>query len=161
SCLAEHGREGRAVGLILDGTGLGADGTIWGGEVLLGDARGFERRGHLRPVPLPGGERTIRRCDRMALAHLAAAAPSSEELHAFPARALGPAEASVVRRQSAAAPLTSSAGRLFDAAAALAGAGPEARYEGELAAILEGMADDAEARGLAPAPLPSEVRGEG
>jgi len=164
SALAEHRREGPAIGLCFDGTGLGTDGAVWGGEVLLGDAAGFERRGHLRAVRLAGGERAIRRPDRMSLAHLLAAAPSRDDLHAFAARGLSPAEAAVTRGQverGLNAPWTTSAGRLFDAAAALLGAGPEARYESELAAILEGMADEGAAVGLAPAPLPSEVTGAG
>jgi hydrogenase maturation protein HypF len=164
ACLAEHGREGPAVGVIFDGTGLGTDGSVWGGEVLLGDAAGFERRGHIRAVRLPGAERAIRRPDRMALSHLLAAAPSRGDLHGFAARALAPEEALIVRKQVAGgfnAPFTSSAGRLFDAAATLLGAGPSARYEGELAAVLEGWADQAEGRGSLAAPLPAEVTGDG
>ena len=70
SCLAEHREEGPAVGAIFDGTGLGTDGAIWGGEILAGDAVGFERLGHLRTVPMPGGERAIRQPWRMACAWL-------------------------------------------------------------------------------------------
>ena len=70
ACLAEHGERGPAVGAIYDGTGYGTDGTIWGGELLVGDLAGFERAGHLLPVRMPGGERAIREPWRMACAWL-------------------------------------------------------------------------------------------
>ncbi len=73
ACLAEHGLEGPAVGVIFDGTGYGIDGTVWGGELLYGDLSGFRRVGMLRPVRLPGGERAIRQPWRMACAWLCAA----------------------------------------------------------------------------------------
>ena len=57
ACLAEHGEVGPAVGAIYDGTGYGTDGTVWGGELLVGDLGAFERAAHLSPVRLPGGER--------------------------------------------------------------------------------------------------------
>ena len=70
SCLAEHRETGPAVGAIFDGTGYGTDGTVWGGELLLGDATGFERRGNLHPVRMPGGERAIHQPWRMACSWL-------------------------------------------------------------------------------------------
>src|SRR6185312_4282141 len=78
--LAEHGERGPAVGAIYDGTGYGSDGTVWGGELLAGDLRGFARAGALWPVRLPGGDRAVRQPWRMACAWLlevqgAAAAP--------------------------------------------------------------------------------------
>jgi hydrogenase maturation protein HypF len=163
ACLVDNGRTDRAVGLVFDGSGLGPDGAVWGGEVLVGDLAGYERRGHIAPVRLPGSARAIRRPDRVALAWLLAAAPGREDLLDEAARTLPAPEARVVRQQIATgfnAPLTTSAGRVFDAAAVLLGLGPEARYEGELACALEAWADDA--RGLAPAePLPWDIRGDG
>ena len=70
ACLAEHGEPGPAVGAIFDGTGYGIDGTVWGGELLVGDTSGFERAGHLLSVRLPGGERAIREPWRMACSWL-------------------------------------------------------------------------------------------
>jgi hydrogenase maturation protein HypF len=73
ACLAEHGVTAPAVGAIFDGTGLGADGTVWGGELLVGDLRGYERAGWLWPVRMPGGAAAVRQPWRMAAAWLAEA----------------------------------------------------------------------------------------
>ncbi len=73
ACLAENGRTEKCIGLALDGTGYGPDGTVWGGEVLVADLAGFTRVGHLAPVCLPGGEAAIRNPNRMAIAYLYAA----------------------------------------------------------------------------------------
>ncbi len=67
--MAEHGLEGAVLGLALDGLGLGDDGTIWGGELLVCDAAGYRRVGHLRRVPQPGGDVATREPVRMAIAH--------------------------------------------------------------------------------------------
>jgi hydrogenase maturation protein HypF len=136
--LAEHGEPGPAVGVIYDGSGWGGDGTIWGGEILVGDQRCFERIGHLRPVPLPGGERAVREPWRMALAWLAEAGCDPEEplCPVDPARwrAVGGLVQAGDRRL---APLTSSVGRLFDAVAALCGLRATINYEGQAAIELE------------------------
>ena len=73
ACLAEHGETGPAVGAIFDGAGLGDDGTVWGGELLVGGLGGYERAGHLWPVALPGGDAAAREPWRMACAWAAAA----------------------------------------------------------------------------------------
>ena len=168
ACLAENLWPldgGPVAGIVLDGTGLGPDGTVWGGEILLGDYLGFERRGWLAPAPLPGGDRAAREPWRNALVRLdqAGLGPWADEL--FPDR---PRE--VLRQAVAAgvnAPLSSSAGRLFDAFAALLGVCPDAQtYEGEAAMRLEAMAGG-EGAGLAfavtggaidPAPIWGELR---
>ncbi len=150
ACLAEHGLGigERAVGAIFDGTGLGTDGTVWGGEILVGDLVGFERRGFLLPVPMPGGEAAIREPWRMACAWLAAARGTEDP--AIPATLHAEVTeedwASVSRLAASAvnSPLTSSAGRLFDAAAALAGVRARVFHEGQAAAELEGLTDPAE-----------------
>ncbi len=110
ACLAEH-RESCALALVFDGTGLGDDGTLWGGELLWASLDGYERLAHLDPVPLPGGEAAIREPWRMAAAYLEAAD-----------RPVPYARWREVRQSIRVnAPLSSGMGRLFDAAAALLG----------------------------------------
>ena len=122
ACLAEHGEQGTAVGAIFDGSGYGTDGTIWGGELLVGDIGGFRRGGHVRAVRLPGGERAIREPWRVACAWLAAAVRD-----AAPARCASSSPNADGRRSpgllqsGVASPLTTSMGRLFDAVSALCG----------------------------------------
>ena len=89
ACLAEHGLEGPAVGAIYDGTGLGPDGTAWGGEVLVGDLRSFRRAAHLSPARLPGGDRAAREPWRMACAWLVAAGTGASEVPATLRDAVG------------------------------------------------------------------------
>src|SRR5262249_47309954 len=74
SCMAEPGLGEPVIGVTFDGTGFGTDGTIWGGEFLVGDYRQFRRAAHLRPVGMPGADHAIREPWRMAVAHLADAA---------------------------------------------------------------------------------------
>lgn len=145
SCLADNGRAGPVIGVAFDGLGMGTDGALWGGEVLVADLVGFRRAAHLAPVPMPGGAAAVRQPWRMAAAHLAAAYPDP------------PVDLAVVRRQgrrwgavlAAAragvnAPPTTSAGRLFDAVAAIVGLRDEVTYEGQAAVELEHCADPAE-----------------
>ena len=152
ACLAEHGETGPAVGAIFDGSGLGTDGTVWGGELLAGDLDGFVRAGHLWPVRLPGGDAAVREPWRMACAWLAAA-----EVEPPPAlaRRIDPARWAAVAalvRSGTAAPETTSAGRLFDAVAALCGLRDAVTYEGQAAVELE-AACDPEERGAYPLPV--------
>ena len=156
ACLAEAGEEGPAVGAIFDGAGLGPDGTVWGGEILSGDLHGFARAGHLWPVRLPGGDAAAREPWRMAASWLVAAGEG-------PAPAIPPALSGAVApdrwravcalaaRGGPAAPITTSAGRLFDAVAALCGLGATVTYEGQAASALEAACDPAE-RGAYPMP---------
>ncbi|HET6505421.1 MAG TPA: carbamoyltransferase HypF [Baekduia sp.] len=157
ACLAEHGVDGVAVGAIYDGSGHGDDGTVWGGELLVGDARGYVRAGHLRPVPLPGGDRAVAEPWRMACAWLRdAARPAADDDTAdgappgLPPALVGAVDprrwADVARlaRSGLASPPTTSAGRLLDAVAALCGVRATVRYEGQAAIELEARADRAE-----------------
>jgi len=147
--LAEHGETGPAVGSIYDGTGYGTDGTIWGGELLVGDLAGFRRAGALTPVRLPGGSQAIRQPWRMACAWMQAAGLAVDRP---PARLAGAADEGTwsrvagLARTGVASPATTSMGRLFDAIAALCGICPVARYDGQAAIELEALCDPYERR---------------
>lgn len=156
ACLAEHGERGPAVAAIYDGSGLGTDGTVWGGELLAGGVDSSTRFASLFPVPLPGGDAAAREPWRMACAWLAASL--EETLPELPGALAQEVELDrwqdVARIAAAglASPSTSSAGRLFDAAAALCGLRARVTHEGQAAAELEWVADRAE-RGAYPLPL--------
>ncbi|MFF0610441.1 carbamoyltransferase HypF [Nocardia tengchongensis] len=141
SVMGEHGLDPSAsvLGIAFDGTGFGPDGAIWGGEVLAAGYKGYRRLAHLRYVPLAGGDVSVRRPYRMALAHLRAAGIEwTEDLPAV--RACPPAERAVLAHQldtGLGSTPTSSMGRLFDAVAALAGVRFEVDYEAQAAIELE------------------------
>ncbi len=143
SCLAEHGRTGKVLGIAFDGLGYGPDGTMWGGEFLVADLEGFERVGHLLSVALPGGAAAIREPWRMALTWAAvaggadAAAQLGERLDPRWSQVLALALPGGGRSPSV---LTTSAGRLFDAVAALLGLRGRVTYEGQAAIELEMLA---------------------
>jgi hydrogenase maturation protein HypF len=165
ACLAENGAEGRALGVTWDGTGYGTDGTVWGGEFLLGDAAGFERVAHLRPFLLPGGEAAVREPRRAALGLLwesfGEALP--DEAAAALGRLFDVNELRVLVRmleQGLNCPVTTSMGRLFDGVAALAGLHPRVTFEGEAAMALEWVADPAE-QGAYPVDLLVGSQGSG
>ncbi len=140
SCLADNDADGPVIGVAFDGTGYGTDGTIWGGEFLVVDPSSFERVAWLEPVRLPGGAASIRRPWRMAVSHLLKV-PLWKE--AFARRGVVPAtdrELQVLVQQISSglnSPMTSSAGRLFDAASAALGICLEVRYEAQAAIELE------------------------
>lgn len=149
ACLADNGCAGPVIGVAFDGTGYGTDGTIWGGEFLLADLTGFERLGHLEPVPLPGGAAAIREPWRMAAAYLHALGDDAADL-AVTRRNEARWDAVVAMARSGLnAPATSSAGRLFDAVAAITGVRDAVRYEGQAAIEFERLVDPT-ARGRYP-----------
>lgn len=137
--MAEHGVDGSVLGLALDGVGLGADGGIWGGELLLADAEGrFSRRGHLGELALPGGDSAAREPWRMAASTLHALGRTDEIIRRF-----GQFKGETMLRMFEAnlnTPRTSSAGRLFDAAAGLLGVIDKTSFEGQAAMLLEKLA---------------------
>jgi hydrogenase maturation protein HypF len=142
---AENGlpADERIAGLIFDGTGYGTDGTIWGGEVLIGNCAGFTRPCHLQALPLPGGDITIRKPARMALSLLwTLGMPWTDDLP--PMQALSLLERDALRHQlenGINTPQTSSMGRLFDAISALLGVRQEVSYEGQAAIELEALVE--------------------
>ena len=147
SCLADNERPGeeRVIGVALDGTGYGTDGAVWGGEFFEGSLDdGFVRRGHLEYVPLPGGSAAIKQPWRMAIAHLITLHGEEEtlELPLTTVREAGERNVRLIARlveHGLNTPPTSSAGRLFDAVAALVGVPgfDRATYEGQAAIELE------------------------
>lgn len=162
ACLAEHQvapENALSVGIILDGTGMGTDGTLWGGEIMVGDYRGFQRKAHIQPVALAGGEKAVREPWRNLVAHLICAfgddwhrqiaqTPLAQQLADKPTAMI-----SQMIVQGLNAPLSSSAGRLFDAVAAALGiAFGKQHYEGQAAMELEAvMGDDAVCHGYSAA----------
>ena len=143
SCLVDHARTGTVLGIAFDGLGYGTDATMWGGEFLVADFDGFERVAHLRPVALPGGAAAVREPWRMALTWTATALGA--EAAARLGERLDPRWEQVLRMALGAggnrpALLTSSAGRLFDAVAALLGLRKKVTYEGQAAIELEMLA---------------------
>jgi hydrogenase maturation protein HypF len=147
ACMAEHGIAPPALGVAWDGAGYGPDGTIWGGEFLLVSETGWRRVAHLRPFRLPGGDAAAREPRRAAIGLLyeAFGDQAFAMVDVAPGATLSAAERAIFRAMLAHgtnAPLTSSAGRLFDAFAALCGLRQRASYEGQGAAELEWAAGD-------------------
>ena len=161
SCMAENRISGPVVGLAMDGTGYGIDGTIWGGETLIADFHHFERVGHFQKAPLPGGEAAIREPWRMALAYLYQA--FGKDLFDLPiafVRNLPLKKAKLILTMidsNVNTPHTSSCGRLFDGAAALLGLRDRVSYRGQAAVELEMEMGEDEGSYLASI---SEERGE-
>jgi len=132
ACLAENRQGGPAIGIILDGTGYGPDQTIWGGEVLLGDARGYQRFSALESLPLPGGDAAVQAPWRTALSYLFAAYGADlPDLPFMAAHECGVILTMVEKGVNS--PLTSSCGRLFDAVAAMSGGRQTIQYEAQAA----------------------------
>jgi hydrogenase maturation protein HypF len=149
-CMAEHGLEGPVVGVAFDGLGYGGDGTIWGGEFLVARLSGYERRAHLRAVPLAGGDRAIREPWRMGLSYLRDALGTDPISLGLPGwDRISERKVEIVTsmmQQGLNTVQTSSCGRLFDAVASIMGLRQEVNYEGQAAielemAVLEGISE--------------------
>lgn len=132
SCMLENNIDEKVIGVILDGTGLGYDNTIWGGEILIGDYTEFERFAHLEQLPLPGGDAAAKEPWRIAAGYLYSAfdgeMPQVDSFKNYPVQ-------NVIQMldKKINSPFTSSTGRLFDAVSALAGGPHKIRYEAEAA----------------------------
>jgi hydrogenase maturation protein HypF len=141
SCMADNGLESPVIGVAFDGTGMGADGNIWGGEFLVADYRNFRRAGHLEYLPLPGGTAAIKRPYRTAIGYILTLLGQNALNHGLPImKAAEDIEIDVIMRQiekKINSPLCSSVGRLFDAISALVGIRNEIDYEGQAAVELE------------------------
>ncbi len=148
ACMAEQGLDGSrpVIGLSFDGTGYGEDGAIWGGEVLIADYRSYQRRFHLEYFPLPGGDAAVKKPARTALALLWSLGLDWEErlesVKEFCAEDLVTLRVQLEKKINT--PMTSSMGRLFDAAAALAGVRQKVNYEAQAAIEFEALADESE-----------------
>jgi hydrogenase maturation protein HypF len=160
SCLAEHGRapDQPVLGIAFDGLGMGADGTIWGGELLVADLRGYRRVGHLRPVPLVSGDLATKEPWRMALVW-ADTALGRDEAARYGASVDERWKAVLALAERPDALLTTSAGRLFDAVAALLGLRARVTYEAQAAVALEALATTVPAR-EAPDEYPVAIEAE-
>ncbi len=150
SCLTENGVTGKVIGVALDGTGYGADGKIWGGEFLVADTAGFERAAHLEYLPLAGGEAAIKKPYRTAAGYLYRL--FGDQGLTMATRCLRDVEGSEIGLikqlvdRGLNSPETSSAGRLFDAVAALLGVNREIQYEAQAAIELEMAAEGVDSR---------------
>ncbi len=167
SCLADNGLKSPVIGVAFDGTGMGADGNIWGGEFLVADYRNFSRAGHLEYLPLPGGAAAIKRPYRTAIGYIltllgenalnAVIASEAKQSQLASIGQVTEVEIEVIKRQierKINSPLSSSMGRLFDAISALLGIRGEINYEGQAAVELEMAALSS----VIARPVPSEAR---
>ncbi len=145
ACMAENGVEERVLGVACDGAGLGDDGTIWGCELLLSEHAHYKRIGHLRTIPLPGGDSAVKNPSRVAMAWLREV--YADEADEIIGRLYPPDIADgwpLIRQmieRGLNCPVASSAGRLFDAVSSILGICQVATYEGQPAFMLEGAAE--------------------
>ena len=145
SVMAEHGLTGKVIGVAFDGNGYGEDGTLWGGEFFVADSSGFKRAGHLKQVPLPGGEQAVKEPWRVALSYLKDAFGSDLMQFLEPIGFIeqyGEKKISDILQiadKRNFSPLSSGAGRLFDAVSALIGICDLNTFEGEASIALESL----------------------
>jgi hydrogenase maturation protein HypF len=148
SVMAESGIKDKVIGIAFDGTGYGTDGNLWGGEFLICDLKGFERAAHFKYIPLPGGDRAIKECWRTAISYIVKSVGFRVDSYVEFLDSIGFVDRygrdrieNILRLidNKQFSPLSSGAGRLFDAASAIAGICDENTFEGEAAIALESM----------------------
>ncbi len=146
SCMVENHVRDKVIGVAFDGTGYGTDKTIWGGEFLIADWAGFKRAAYLRQFPLPGGEVAVEKPYRTAFSYLYSIyGDGYKNLGLKFVGRLDPVETEVMKKQvntGLLSPLTSSAGRFFDAVSSLIGVRDEIEFEGQAAIDLEMQSDE-------------------
>jgi hydrogenase maturation protein HypF len=145
SCMAEHQLDEKVLGVAFDGTGYGEDGKIWGGEFLVSDLGGYNRYAHFSYVPMPGGDKAVQQPWRMALAYLYQTFGEKVLQYnlAF-LKTLQPEDLKMILsmiKKGINSPLSSSAGRLFDAVSALLNLCTESRFDAEAPMKLESVVD--------------------
>ena len=144
SCMAENGIAGKVIGVAFDGTGFGTDGKIWGGEFLVADFTGFERRAHFRYIALAGGDRAVREPWRLGLSYLLDTFGARFDsldlplLRRIPSKKTATVRSMIERRINTVE--TSACGRLFDAVASIVGVRDEVNFEAQAAIELEAAA---------------------
>jgi hydrogenase maturation protein HypF len=145
SCMAEHGIDEKVIGISLDGTGLGTDGNIWGGEFMIADLVSFIRCTHFDYIPMPGGEKAIDEPWRMAYSYIFKYLGDSFDYDSIPLfRTIDAGKLDLVRKmivKKINSPLTSGAGRLFDAVSAILGLCSTSTFESEAPMRLESVID--------------------
>lgn len=145
SCMAEYGIDEEVIGISLDGTGFGSDGNIWGGEFIIADLKGFRRFTHFDYVPMPGGEKAINEPWRMAYSYIFNYFGDSFDYKSVPLfnsidnQKLSLIKEMIIKKMNS--PLTSGAGRLFDAVSAILGLCPEETFDAEAPMRLESACD--------------------
>jgi len=143
SCMAEHKLEEKVIGISLDGTGFGTDGNIWGSEFLITDSRSFTRYTHFDYIPMPGGDRVVDEPWRMALSYLLKYFGDTFDFNSLPLfRSIGREKFILVKEMienGINSPLSSGAGRLFDAVSALLGICPVSSFDSEAPIRLESV----------------------
>ena len=146
SCMAENGIDEEVIGVSLDGTGFGTDGKIWGGEFIIADLKSFRRYTHFDYVPLPGGDKAVEEPWRMAFSYFYKYFGDNFDYHSMPLFRLVEKKKLTMIREALSreinSPLSSGAGRLFDAVSAILGLCIMARFDSEAPMRLESVIND-------------------
>ena len=146
SCMAENGIDEEVIGVSLDGTGFGTDGKIWGGEFIIADLKSFRRYTHFDYVPLPGGDKAVEEPWRMAFSYFYKYFGDNFDYHSMPLFRLVEKKKLTMTREALSreinSPLSSGAGRLFDAVSAILGLCIMARFDSEAPMRLESVIND-------------------